>query len=296
MIDVAGCAPTLAHCGEAAYHRRLSFQPHRCTFRAMAQDNDIIDDIPSIVPERDELVTHRKRKRGTAATGSGAGAGSYVAPEVYAGRTSGAVITMLTFLFLGLLATGGAGYFFYMQAEATKAELLAATSRIGQLENHLNLVDQAAEQSSLDLVERVNFNFAEIDKLWAARNTLRTEVGEMKTGLTAVQATTKDLQQIVDSHSETLDKNVTAIQARIDEINRNFAGMDDLGQQLTLLNADLNRVKTSMAAVQEGVDARLNTFEQDIESINVYRLQVNQTLTALQESLNRLQQRVGGTP
>jgi hypothetical protein len=262
----------------------------------MAQDNDILEDIPSLVPERDELRTHRKPKRGTSATGSGAGAGGSYSHDVGSSRTSGAVITMISFLFIGMLATGGAGYFFYMESEATKAELLATTARIGQLENHLSLVDQATEQSSMDLVERVNFNFGEIDKLWAARNTLRTEVGEMKTGLTAVQATTKDLKVVVDSHTQTIEKNVTAVQARIDEINQNFAGMDDLGQQLTLLNADLNRVKTGMSAVQEDVTSRLNSFEQDIESINVYRLQVNQTITTLQDSINRLQQRVGGTP
>ncbi|MGA0806659.1 MAG: hypothetical protein ACO3PV_09125 [Pseudohongiellaceae bacterium] len=262
----------------------------------MAQDNDILEDIPSIVPERDELRAHRKPKRGTSATGSGAGAGAAYAREVGGSRTSGAVITMISILFIGMLATGGAGFFFYTESEATKAELLAASARIAQLENHLSLVDQAAEQSSMDLVERVNFNFSEIDKLWAARNTLRTEVGEMKTGLTAVQATAKDLQTTVDAHSQTLENNVTAMQARIDEINQNFAGMDDLGQQLTLLNADLNRVKTSMTAVQEDVSARLDVFEQDIESINMYRLQVNQTINTLQESVNRLQQRVGGAP
>jgi chromosome segregation ATPase len=118
----------------------------------------------------------------------------------------------------------------------------------------------------------------------------------MKTGLTAVQAAAKDLNATVDSHSQTIEKNVTVMQARIDEINQNFAGMDDLGQQLTQLNADLNRVKTSMAAVQDDVGSRLAAFEQDIESINVYRLQVNQTITTLQDSVNRLQQRVGGTP
>jgi uncharacterized coiled-coil DUF342 family protein len=263
----------------------------------MAQDNDILDDIPSMIPERDELVTHRKRKRGTAATGSGAGARTPAyAPEVMVGRTSGAVITMISFLFIGMLATGGGAYYFHTQSQATNAALLAASARIGQLESHLSLVDQAAEQSSMDLVERVNFNFSEIDKLWAARNTLRTEAGELKTGLTQVQATTKDLKATVDSHQQTLDKTVTTMQARIDEINRNFAGMDNLGQQLTLLNADLNRVKTSMSAVQEDVNARLNSFEKDIESINVYRLQVNQTITTLQDSINRLQQRVGGTP
>jgi len=69
--------------------------------------------------------------------------------------------------------------------------------------------------------------------------------------------------------------------------------MDDLGDQLTDINADLNRVKTSMASVENDVEKRLVTAEEDIESINVYRLQINQTLTTLQENINRLQSRVG---
>lgn len=257
----------------------------------MTQDNDMLDDIPSLVPERDELVSHRKRKRGTAASSSA----PYV-QEVIVSRTSGPVIFLLSILFLGLCASGAAGYYFYMQSEATNAELLKATTRIGQLENHLNLVDQATEQTSLDLVERVNFNFAEIDKLWAARNTLRTEVGELKTGVTAVQGTTKTLEETVASHSRVLDQNVKTMQTRIDEINRNFAGMDDLGDQLTVLNADLNRVKTTMTSLDTEVESRLDSYEQDIESINVYRLQMNQTIATLQDSVNRLQQRLGQAP
>ena len=55
----------------------------------------------------------------------------------------------------------------------------------------------------------------------------------------------------------------------------------------------LNRVKTSMTSVEQDVENRLRTAEEDIESINVYRLQTNQTLTTLQTSINTLQQRVG---
>jgi|GEM_PF-139770 hypothetical protein len=255
-------------------------------------NNDMLDDIPSIVPERDELVSHRKRNRGTAAS---AGSASHM-QEVLVSRTSGPVVFLLSILFLGMLASAAAGYYFYIQGEASREEAINASARIAQLENHLSLVDQAAEQSSMDLVERVNFNFAEIDKLWAARNTLKTEVEGMKTSLTQVQGTTKSLETTVSSHSKTLTENVTAMEARLDQINKNFAGMDDLGQQLLVLNADLNRVKTTMTTLDGSVTSRLAAYEQDIESINVYRLQLNQTIATLQESINKLQQRLGQNP
>jgi chromosome segregation ATPase len=211
-------------------------------------------------------------------------------------RTSGPVVFLLSMLFIGMCATGAAGYYFYLEGEADKEALQRATTRIAQMENHLNMVDQAAEQSSMDLVQRVNFNFSEIDKLWAARNTLRTEVGDLKTSMTAVQGSTKGLEEIVSSHSKTLDENVVKIQARIDEINKNFAGMDNLGQQLTLLNADLNRVKTTMTDMEDKFTASLADLARERESLILFRQQTLETIRNLQDNINRLQAQVGQSP
>lgn len=256
----------------------------------MATHNDDFDDIPSLVPERDELVTHhRKRKRIPAA------AAATVVREVET-RTSGGVIMLLVLLFIGMLATGGAGYYFYQQGLETQAQMENAQARLLQLENHLNLVNQAVDQSATDLVERVNFNFSEIDKLWAARNALRTEIGELTTGVTALKEGSAELETALGTQGGVLTQNSTllgTLETRIEQINENFSGMSNLGEQLTRINADLNRVKVAMDALETDVAERLGTAEQDIESINVYRLQVNQSLDALQDSVNRLQQRVG---
>jgi chromosome segregation ATPase len=256
----------------------------------MAQNPDDLDEIPSIVPERDELVSHRKRKRGTSATGSLAPRHE---PEIVEAGTSGWVIFFITVLFLGLLGTGGGAYYFYDQNQQQTAKALEFQNDLMQIQSRLNLVDQASADSAQDLVEKVEFNFSEIDKLWAARNTLRQEVGELTTTVAALKTTSTELQATVGNHETVLNQQVTQIQARIDEINRNFAGMDDLGQQLTVLNADLNRTKTTMDAIKSDVEARVRAMEQDIESVNIYRLQTNQTLTNLQNSINALQQRVG---
>ncbi len=258
----------------------------------MAQTPDNFDEIPSIVPERDELHSHRKRTRGTA----GSSVSAPVAHEVMSSGTSGVVIFFLTLFFLGLVATAGGGLYFYQQSELATAELINSNNRIMQLESRLNMVDETTSQSSLGLMEKVDFNFSEVDKLWAARNTLKTEVETVAATVAALKSTTTAVEAATTSQAamiNTLNNQITTIGNRIEQINQNFAGMDDLGDQLTDINADLNRVKTSMASVENDVEKRLVTAEEDIESINVYRLQINQTLTTLQENINRLQSRVG---
>ncbi|MES2626482.1 MAG: hypothetical protein V4628_14455 [Pseudomonadota bacterium] len=259
----------------------------------MAQTPDNFDEIPSIVPERDELHSHRKRTRGTAGSSVSS---SPVIHEVVSAGTSGFVIFFITLLFLGMVAAGGAGYYFYQQSEIAKGELINSNNRITQLESRLNMVDETSSQSSLGLMEKVEFNFSEVDKLWAARNTLKTEVDTLTATVNTLKGTTTSLEAAITTQAgmlNTLNSQVTTIGNRIEQINQNFAGMDDLGDQLTDINADLNRVKASMTSVEKDVESRLMTAEEDIESINVFRLQINQTLTSLQENVNRLQSRVG---
>jgi chromosome segregation ATPase len=252
----------------------------------MAQPPDDFDEIPSIVPERDELHTHRKRKRGTSASGTGVSRQEVVEVE---GGTSGWVIFFITILFLGLLGTGGAGYYFYEQNRIAQEQLLGAQNSILRIENQLQLVDQGAADQASNLMVEIQEHFSEIDKLWAARNALRSEVEALTTTVAALKTTSAELETTVGNHENVLTQNVAQIQARIDEINSNFAGMDDLGTQLTTLNADLNRTKTAMQTVQDDVEQRVSAMEEDIESINVYRLQTNQTLTNLQNAINALQ-------
>lgn len=256
----------------------------------MAQNPDDLDEIPSIVPERDELVSHRKRKRGTSASGSVAARNE---PEAIEAGTSGWVIFFITILFLGLLGTGGGAYYFYKQNDLHAEQALKFQNDLMQIQSRLQLVDQSSADSAQELVEKVEFNFSEVDKLWAARNALRQEVEALSTTVAALKTTSAELQTTVGNHETVLNQTVAGIQARIDEINRNFAGMDDLGEQLTMLNADLNRTKIAMEATKDDVEARVSVMEQDIESVNIYRLQTNQTLTTLQNSINSLQSRLG---
>lgn len=252
----------------------------------MAKD-DHIDDIPSLVPEHDELASHRKMKRGTSVP---------VLDDVVEVKTSGAVRFLLAILTLGLLATGGAGYYFYDQGLKMQDQLNTAQGRIMQLQNRLNLTDEAAQQSSGTLLEKVDANFTQIDLLWANYRNHTASLAEINKFVDQAKGTISTMEGVISGHSNTLNEATAQLgnlQSRVESVSNNIAGMDNLDEQLSGILTDLNGVKSTVASLQSGLASRVDSTEQDIESINVYRLQLNQTLDTIQSRINELQQRVG---
>jgi len=250
-------------------------------------DHDNIDDDLSIVPEYDELASHRKMKRGTSVP---------VLDDVVEVRASGGVRFLLVILTLGLCATGGAGYFFYDQGLQMQESLTNAQGRIQQLQGRLNLVDESAEQSSMGLLERVDTNFTQIDLLWANYRNHTAALAEIDRFVEQAKGTITSMEGALTGHSKTLNETTAQLnnlQTRLETVSNNIAGMDDLDTQLSGIQVDLNGVITTVATLQNGLISRVNSTEQDIESINVYRLQLNQTLNAIQTRLNELQSLVG---
>ncbi|MDG2091171.1 MAG: hypothetical protein P8J61_08790 [Gammaproteobacteria bacterium] len=266
----------------------------------MSRDERDYDDF-SIVPERDELVTHSKKKRGNSMSSSGAN------QTTMSSGTSSEVKVLLTVLCLGLLASGGGAYYFYEQGLQSEISLDRSNDRIALLENRLNLVDEAAEQSSMGLLERVDFNFSEIDKLWAARNVLRSDIGGLNNSLegqsenlTQIETVIANQAGMINQQTANLDQNdqlIETIRNQINGLNSSVTGLNNLNinQQLSSITGDLDTLKSSLALEGSGLDVRVNINEQDIESINLYRLSLNQTLNSIRQSLNELEERVAAT-
>ncbi len=254
----------------------------------------------SITPERDELVTHTKRKRGNSRSTTSA---KTPVPQGSSGESSG-VKSILFILVLGLLGTAAGAYYFYDQGLQTQAALELSNNRIAQLENRLNMVDEATEQSSLSLLERVDFNFSEIDKLWAARNALRSTLGATNTtienqaeSITEIETAIANQASMNNQQAASLDQSEQALEAvrtQLNALNNTVNGLNNLNisQQLASINRDLETIKASIPAADNGLADRVNINEQDIESINLYRLNLNQTINSLQQSLNELEERV----
>ena len=239
----------------------------------MSDHNNIDDDL-SIVPEHDELASHRKMRRGTSVP---------VLDDVVEMRASGGVRFLLAILTLGLFATGGAGYYFYDQGLQVQETLT-------------NAQDESAEQSSMGLLERVDTNFTQIDLLWANYRNHTVALAEIDRFVEQAKGTITSMEGALSGHSKTLNETTAQLnnlQTRLETVSNNIAGMDDLDTQLSGIQVDLNGVITTVATLQNGLISRVNSTEQDIESINVYRLQLNQTLNAIQTRLNELQSLVG---
>ena len=183
--------------------------------------------------------------------------------------------------------------YFHLQMQE---QLNAAQGRIMQLQNRLNLTDEAAQQSSGTLLEKVDANFTQIDLLWANYRNHTASLAEINKFVESAKGTITSMEGTISGHSKTLNEataQLTNMQARVETITSNIAGMDDLDDQLTSILSDLNGVKTTVASLQNGLASRVSSTEQDIESINVYRLQLNQTLSSIQDRLNALQSLVG---
>ena len=71
-------------------------------------------------------------------------------------------------------------YYFY--GEYTE-NLRQADLRLSDLERRLSLVGEESEDSVVNMQETLDFHFSEIDKLWAARNSLRTEATDLRSEL-----------------------------------------------------------------------------------------------------------------
>lgn len=255
----------------------------------------------SIVPERDELVSHRKHKRGTSMTsGSAGGPGKGPAPK----GLSGAVKFLLGLLFVGMCATGGGAYYFYERSTETLAMLDRSNNRIEDLEDRLGILDASSEQSSSRILEQVNSNFEQIDLLWRNIFNHNDQFDEVEASVAQSQSDIEGIETAVANQASMNNQQAASIDRaqqtletldnRLSSLNSSVAALNNLNlnQQLASITRDLDNLKSSMATEDSGLADRVNINEQDIESINLYRLSLNQTINTLQQSLNELEERV----
>jgi len=256
------------------------------------RDSDELTDIPPIVPSRDDVATHQQSRRGQSQ--------EIVRPALAQQKVSTwPVRIMLAALTLAMLVAGGGGYYFYglYQDELREADL-----RISDLERRLALVGTENEDSVVNIQETLDFHFSEIDKLWAARNTLRTEAQDIQGELAKLALVNEGQDEIVATLTQQVDGADSQITASNSRINALVGEMDQLTQQLAQMDsslATLGSLRSELQAVQTalnsgdsnllGVIGRLDFLEDSMESVNAHRLQINQTLFRLQENIEAIQ-------
>jgi chromosome segregation ATPase len=256
------------------------------------RENDDLHDIPSMVPARDEVVHHQSKRRQPD-----------IVPPVNYGETI-KVSTWPVRIMLGVLslAIGAGGYLAYTVYTDNLESLRQATRRIEDLEGRLALVGNSAEETTANVLERLDFNFSEIDKLWAARNSTNNSVNEL-TGKIAVledksqgnteatetlaQLVSRNSNQMQDGFAEfgNLRTQLEQANAAIARLNTTMQGVQSVAQDMANIRASLNNGDSTLVGLQD----RMANVEEAVESIDAYRLQVNQTIIRLQDNIETMQ-------
>ncbi|MEX2335623.1 MAG: hypothetical protein WD600_15285 [Pseudohongiella sp.] len=252
------------------------------------RDNDDLGDIPSMVPDRDEVADRQQARRQP----------DLVKNVSYAETikvSTWPVRIMLGVLSLAILAGAGLAYTVY---DENLRRMDQANSRIMDLEDRLAMVGDSAEETTGNIIERVDFNFSEIDKLWAARNATNADVTDLtgrvaitetrsQENLTAVEETNQRLVQTTNLVEETrrsiadLREASEGLASRVNTMNATVQEMRGVAQEVVNLRAEISTAEGASG----GLNDRLMRVEEAVEAIDAYRLQVNQTVLRLQQQI-----------
>ena len=257
-------------------------------------EKDDLKDIPPLVPERDDVASHRSNKR--------AQSQEIVRPSYYTRKvevSTWPVRIMLILLTLGVVVGGYGAYYFYREYQNT---LRQSELRIGDLEVRLALAGETAEESDNDLMDNINRTIEQYDLLWAnwrANNRqfeeFQGEIARLKMSNEGQDETTATNSQAIASTSQSLMANETKINCLSNEMDRLNLSLNSLNtsvDELIVMRADVESIRQSLNSGDStvlGLVGRLEYMEESMESVNAHRMQVNDLLSQLQGNIEALQ-------
>jgi len=264
------------------------------------KDKDDLRNIPPLVPDRDDVASHLSNKR--------AGSQDIVRSRYATEKVKVSTWPVRIMLTLIVLTLGAAGYGAYYMFGEYQNDLRQADLRISDLERRLATVGDSAEESTLNIIERLDFNFSEIDKLWAARRVINTSLEDVQSQIAKLglvnsgqdEAVAANSQQIATTN-EALLANTTRVNALNEELNglnQMVAGLNASIQELNTLRGDIQSVQQALNSGDStvlGLVGRVEYMEESMESVNAHRLQVNESLFRLQENLESIQRSLNAT-
>ena len=263
----------------------------------MNKDDDL-NDIPPLVPERDDVASHLSDKR--------AQNQEIVRPNYYTEKvrvSSWPVRIMLTIL--TLVAAGGsyAGYYFY---DKYQTDLRQANLRLGDLEVALALAGESAEESDNDLMENINRTIEQYDLLWANWRANNKQFDDIAGEISRLKITNEGQDETTESNSKAIalvnesmlssDTQITSLTNNYNQLMGSFSSLNASVDELGTLRGDLESIRQALNSGDStvlGLAGRVEYIEQSMESVNAHRLQINESLFRLQENIEALQ-RSGG--
>ena len=260
-------------------------------------ENDELGNIPPMVPDRDDVDSHLTNKK---AQRQEIVRGAYYTEKVKVSTWQ--VRVMLTLLTLAMLGAGYGGYYLYGEYQF---DLRQADLRISDLERRLSLAGDSAEDSAFNMIERMDFNFTEIDKLWAARRVINRALEDAQSSLVKLALVNEGQDEVAANNSAQIantnrsltvsDTRINSITTDFDQLTRSMANLNVDVQELQGLRADMESIRQSLNSGDVnvlGLLGRLEYIEESMESVNANRQQVNESLLRIQESIRSLQRSI----
>lgn len=230
------------------------------------RNDDSLDDIPSIIPERDEL---RESYASAPTPKSGGGGGKGLAWFA---------------LLVALAAAGGAAYLF-QQLQLTQQELAAADKRVVSLEDMLSASSETANESAAVQAVKIKELTSEVDKLWAsAWRKNKARLTELDKQLKAQKAS---LQRI-DKSAKTSAEALSALNQQLPQLQALSSELKEVQSLSIAQKAQLSELDETLADAQASLSKlgkRIGENEDWVKSINAYRRQMNQKLADLEAAL-----------
>ena len=258
------------------------------------KDNHDLGNIPPIVPDRDDVDTHRSNKR--------AQRQDIVRPSYYAEKVKVSTWPVRIMLTLIVFTMAGAGYGAYLMYGEYLHENKQVELRIADLERRLALAGESSEESTINIIERMDFNFSEIDKLWAARRVINGSLEDLQSEIAKIGLVNKGQNETMAENSQQLasskqaamvnETKINALNTEISVIQQSVNGLQASVQGLDAMRGDLSSIRQSLNSGDStvlGLAGRLEFIEESMESVNAHRLQINESLFRLQENLEALQ-------
>ena len=262
------------------------------------RDNDDLTDIPPLVPDRDDVNTHRSNKR--------AQSREIVRPTRSTTTVRGGASWPVRILLLLLtVAAAGGGYGAYYFYDVYQTDLRRANLRISDLETRLNIVDQSATETDNSLMEDINKTIEQYDLLWANWRNNNRQFEEIQSEIARLKMVNEGQDEATANNSRQLAQNAEAIgqaNARLNTLGNELAsleqtvtGLDADMTELASMRGDLESIRQSLNSGDStigGLIGRIEDMEQSMESVNAHRLQINESLYRLQERVESLQRAV----
>ena len=148
----------------------------------------------------------------------------------------------------------------------------------------------------------MDFNFSEIDKLWAARRVINGSIEDVQSEIAKLALTNNGQNETVANNSQQIastNQSIVASDTRLNSLNtemtqlrQNLAAMDASFQELEGMRGDMEAIRQTLNSGDDtvlGLAGRLEYVEQSMESVNAHRLQINESLFRLQEDIEGLQ-------